>query len=328
MDSNTVLETAKSGAEATSKLSELMMRMFGGRFTRKQADADEYSDNKKLQLIRENPDMVITYVDGLMSARQKTSEELIEAAQQRQLLTAIRQENNIAKVVQTTYEELGNETFIPDDDVDIDWITRFFDIVKDVNNEELQLIWSKILAGEIKKPKSFSLRTLDIIRNLSQNDATVFQKILPIVVCSKPTLFISSEKNIMHNHNIYYSDIIHLSECGLLNSNSSLALQPEVSKSKTTCLYNNKHIAIITGISDEQYRISFGMYPLTTAGCELYRILYNEPNEEILLELSEHIAKSNYRKTCIDIHNVNIITDNKINHEHEVLHHYGENLSV
>ena len=324
MDSNTVLETAKSGAEATSKLSELMMRMFGGRFTRKQADADEYSDNKKLQLIRDNPDMAITYVNGLMSARPKTTEELVEAAQQRQLLTAIRQEKNIEKVIQNTYDELETETFISDGNVDMDWITRFFDIVKDVNNEELQLIWSKILAGEIKKPKSFSLRTLDIIRNLSQEDAAVFQKILPIIVCSKPTLFISSEKNIINKHDVYFSDIMHLSECGLLNSNSTVALQPEISKSKTTCLYNNKHIAIITGISDEKYRISFGMYPLTIAGCELYKILYKDPDEEILFELSEQIVKSNLRKTCIDIHRVNIITENKINHEHEVLHHYGE----
>ena len=67
-------------------------------------------------------------------------------------------------VISNAYAELKDETAVADKSVDIDWISRLFNIVEDIGNEEMQYIWGKILAGEIKNPGKFSLRTLDTIR--------------------------------------------------------------------------------------------------------------------------------------------------------------------
>ena len=52
MDPNTAMETIGAGAKAATKLGEIVEKVFGPRWTRKQADADAYSDQRKLQTIR------------------------------------------------------------------------------------------------------------------------------------------------------------------------------------------------------------------------------------------------------------------------------------
>ena len=98
MDPNTAMETIGAGAKAATKLGEIVEKVFGPRWTRKQADADAYSDQRKLQTIRENPDMEIVYVNGQLNARERTPEALAYRAGQRMLSDAIREENNIENV--------------------------------------------------------------------------------------------------------------------------------------------------------------------------------------------------------------------------------------
>jgi len=40
--------------------------------------------------------------------------------------------------------------------VDEDWTARFFESCEDVNDEQMRLLWARILAGEVAKPGSFS----------------------------------------------------------------------------------------------------------------------------------------------------------------------------
>lgn len=47
MDPETIMETAKECSKAASKLGGIIEKIFGPRWTKKQADADEYADQKK-----------------------------------------------------------------------------------------------------------------------------------------------------------------------------------------------------------------------------------------------------------------------------------------
>ncbi|MBK3519820.1 DUF2806 domain-containing protein [Carboxylicivirga marina] len=87
-----------------------------------------------------------------------------------------KRQNNIENITQKAASNLEAETTVSDEPVNEDWTTRFFDYAEEISNDEMQELWGKILAGEIKQPKSYSLRTLDIIRNLSEDEAKVFMK--------------------------------------------------------------------------------------------------------------------------------------------------------
>jgi len=99
-------------------------------------------------------------------------------------------QKNIESITQKAALNLEGEPTVSEEPVNQDWTTRFFDYAEDISNIEMQELWGKILAGEIKQPKSYSLRTLDIIRNLSEDEARVFMKFASLAINSSGTLFI------------------------------------------------------------------------------------------------------------------------------------------
>lgn len=78
------------------------------------------------------------------------------------------------------------------DEINFDWIMQFFDAVGNISNEDLQLPWGKVLANEIEKPKSCSLRTLDMIRNMSSEEARTFSVLCRYVMQSGNTYYFES----------------------------------------------------------------------------------------------------------------------------------------
>ena len=112
----------------------------------------------------------------------------------------------------------------------------------------MQLVWSKILAGEIEQPKKFSLHTLETIRNVSKSEAEMFQKIVPLIMQSKSAStvhnFISSESDILNKYGVSYEMVLRLGECGLLNTNES-SLWHSVSNHQTAIICNNEKMIIM-----------------------------------------------------------------------------------
>lgn len=84
---------------------------------------------------------------------------------------------------QANLEEIAAKAMrmVPDtvsaDSVDRDWFQHFLECAQDTSNEEMRLLWSKVLAGEISKPGSFSRRTVHLAKLLSVEDARAFSKI-------------------------------------------------------------------------------------------------------------------------------------------------------
>ena len=81
---------------------------------------------------------------------------------------------NIGSVVRKAALQLGDGE-VQDHEVDHDWTARFFSDVQDVSTEETQELYAKILAGEVERPGSTSVRTLSILRDLDQSTAMLFR---------------------------------------------------------------------------------------------------------------------------------------------------------
>ena len=72
---------------------------------------------------------------------------------------------------------MGGEKEIADESPDDDWINRFFSSAQEVSSDDMQTLWGRILAGEVKQPGSYSLRTLDFLRNLTASEAKAFEEL-------------------------------------------------------------------------------------------------------------------------------------------------------
>lgn len=212
----------------------------------------------------------------------------------------------------------GYEQEVNDDSIDFDWIMRFFDAVGNVSNEELQKLWGKVLAGEVKQPGTCSLRTLDIIRNMSQKEAETYEKLCKYVVVSGDCYFIFhygfSGAN-QHNHDSHnyilktglnYSDsIIPMIECGLLSVDNDLAT--DFVTNEVLSIQNQKVICFIIANKSKKNFLSIESYFLTTSGIELYKIIqgmteFRTDTEYSILCFKE--LKKQFPKLSISAHKI------------------------
>lgn len=324
MDPNTAIEAAAEGAKAITKFQEIIQKVFNPKWTRAQTDADMDANERKLQLIRDNPDMDIVFIGDEMHARKSTPEELASRAAQRMYIEAVRQETNLEKVLEVTAKELPSAETVTEDPVNDDWISRFFDIVKNVSTDDMQYIWGKILAGEITQPGSFSMRTLDTIRNISQSEAMAFQRVVPLVMRSGSDFLISSKKEILNQHGVTYEDIMLLDECGLVVSSGTLSLNLTIPVGEKTHIRTETLVAIIESTSSKQEKVSIAVYSLTKAGRELYSILDRTTNEDYFLAVLREIFDKNKTKIRIMTHRIIATNGNTISYNPSPVRIYKE----
>jgi hypothetical protein len=87
-------------------------------------------------------------------------------------------------VTQAAIEDLRQSP--PKDDaqaeIDDDWLNYFAQLVEDKNSEELQSLFGKILSGEIKRPGSFSLMTMQSLALISKRDAELLSNLLSFAI--------------------------------------------------------------------------------------------------------------------------------------------------
>jgi len=103
-------------------------------------------------------------------------ETLQERATERLQFQSQKQQANIEKIIFQAVSDLSEESSVPEEKPDEDWISRFFAYAQDISSDQAQQLWGRILAGEIR-PGAFSLRSLDLIRNLSKDEAQLFEKV-------------------------------------------------------------------------------------------------------------------------------------------------------
>ncbi len=60
------------------------------------------------------------------------------------------------------------------DDVEADWLVRFFDRARITSDVEMQTLWARVLADEANAPGAFSRRTVDLVATLEKSEARCF----------------------------------------------------------------------------------------------------------------------------------------------------------
>lgn len=105
--------------------------------------------------------------------------------------------------------------------VDPDWLAKFFDECQDVSNETMQNVWGKMLAGEMAKPGSYSMRTLALVPVLTQRDAKLFTEygrhlvVLPVFGYCDPSF--DGFESFLHKAGLGDREFLHLDAIGLVN---------------------------------------------------------------------------------------------------------------
>ena len=188
---------------------------------------------------------------------------------------------NITSVVRGAAADLGDKE-VPDHEPDPDWTARFFEGVQDVSSEDMRKIWAKILSGEVEEPGRTSLRTLSILKDMSQRDADAFAALMEYRISE----FIFEgwiEPSIANELDSSFKFLLHT---GLV-----YPIHPRVVSMRDLVLGNDGeyveeycgHILRVEGppgASIDPGNLSLNV--LTPSGEELARICGNEPNFDYL----------------------------------------------
>ena len=92
-------------------------------------------------------------------------QEINKRALQRVVREEVIKQKNIENIILKAISYITSSA--KSEDIDNDWLLKFFDKSKYISNEKMQEIWGKILAGEANKPGNFSRKTLDIVEELN-----------------------------------------------------------------------------------------------------------------------------------------------------------------
>ena len=111
--------------------------------------------------------------------------DIAETVRQRIQFQEEKRHGNSGSVVGQTAELLGDKE-VPDQEPDHDWTARFFNYIQDVSSEEMQLLWAKVLAGEVEQPGSVSIRALSILRNMDRSSAELFRTLCSVCMTHAP----------------------------------------------------------------------------------------------------------------------------------------------
>ena len=155
----------------------------------------------------------------IMEEAKARASEIATRAAQRLLDLEVRRQSNLDAIASIAQEQLPPE--VSDEPVDSDWSVRFFQTCQDVGNEDMQILWAKLLAGEIAQPGSYSLRTLQVLSHLSRAEARAFEALCaqsPYANDGSPVLLILEvDEETATSIGISRTDFQNLEEAGLLS---------------------------------------------------------------------------------------------------------------
>ena len=195
-----------------------------------------------------------------------------ERAKQRIFNEEIIRQQNIEDVIDGAAERLALKGFEVHP-VNVDWISQFKNKVQDISDNEMKMIWSKVLAGEIIHPKSYSLRTLDLLSKLSKEDAEIIMEVAPYTLFEDPDKMMIIHLERKDDKLVDFEKLLFLSELGLLETSASLRMDwssEELDDSKCIKLRNNG-IGINIIINTNSF--SLPVYSVTTIGRQLFSLI-------------------------------------------------------
>lgn len=314
MSTTEVIQALVSPAEKLIEaVSGAIGRAYEPRHIRRMADAKAYELKMISDAVRNNSDVPIVYDSTGVSIDTSNFEEIAKRASSRLAYQEITKQQNIEAVADNAYQELQGTDSVSSAPVDPDWMFRFFNAVENISNVDMQKIWGRILAGEIQSPNRYSYRTLEKLRNITTEEAQLFQKVAALSLANGNHKFLLNDDSLINKYGIYFSHILNLEECGLMSS-QSLSLNLSISNEETEVVWNSHILGKIVGTTPEVEKISLSIYIFTEAGCQLLDAIQPEQSKTYLLDCLEYIRRD-YQKANVTAHNINFISaDGQINY--------------
>ncbi|WP_313104250.1 DUF2806 domain-containing protein [Pseudescherichia vulneris] len=187
-------------------------------------------------------------------------------------------------------------------DIDENWIEAFFKECEDINDEQMQSLWAKILSEEVKSKGSFSRRTLKLLSTLNKEEAdliTFFGKFIWQAANLTPIIL---EDDNGRTKGISFDQLALLDSLGVIQQGFGFNLTYS-SRVAHTHYYDKVLLLEFKSPNVSEWVLNTGPAVLTPIGFELMKICGASPDYEYL---NDFIISTNVEDSPVKVSIVNI----------------------
>jgi Protein of unknown function (DUF2806) len=163
--------------------------------------------------------------------------------------------------------------------IEDDWLSNFFDKSKLISNEEMQAVWSKVLAGEANSPGKFSKRTINFLSSLDKSDASLFQSLCGFgwLIGQVVPIIYEVDLAIYKEQGITFTALQHLDEIGLISFGGITTFQRTAIMQKRILVSYYGASIMVEFEKETDNAIPLGYVLLSKVGQELAPICGSKP---------------------------------------------------
>lgn len=225
----------------------------------------------------------------------------IEAAARQTIEESVKRQLNVASAIIHAEESLSEDPQEPPQrKIDDDWLYRWRDYAGDVSEEEMQRLWGKLLAGELKAPGSYSLRCLDFLRNLSQDEAKTIEKLSRFAI---EGVVWRGDAKLFESEEISFSTLLEMQDLGVISGVESVGIETTwktnaADKFVKALMSNGK--VLVAQHDDANRELKLEVYLLTSLGRQILKLGKFEPHVEYLTKLGQAIHAQGFSVMLCD----------------------------
>lgn len=188
-----------------------------------------------------------------------------------------KKQQNIEEIARKALPQLGDDS--QPERVEDDWIVDFFDKSRLVSDEEMQTLWSRVLAGEANNPGSYSKRTISILASLDKRDAQLFTELCTFgwSVGTVVPLVYDVQDEVYGRHGVHFNALQHLESIGLVKFDNLAGFRRLMLPKRFTVFYYGQPTTLELG-KETDNDMDIGHVLLTRFGHELAPVCGSVPD--------------------------------------------------
>lgn len=286
-------------------------KIYTPRHSKRMATAKAKEIQQICNAITDNLHLPIKYESNGISIDTTDANALVQRAENRFLFQEMQKQQHIEAIVANAGKNLSMTAEVSETPVNQDWTLRFFDSVANISDGDMQIIWGKILAGEIKMPGTFSLRTLETVKNLCKSEAEYFQRIAPLILQDGATRCLIANSDILDKYGATFEILTSLDDCGLIDTNGFVFQRYKVKQGYQSVFFNGERVLLLYG--NEPCEVDVYVLHLTKAGKELLNVIEYTPNNDYFLDVAEDIWNdADKRQFSLKVFEASLVSKDKI----------------
>jgi Protein of unknown function (DUF2806) len=206
--------------------------------------------------------------EQIKAASQIEITELQRRAINRFFFEEAKKQENIESVTAKALPELDDNA--SPERIENDWITNFFDKCRLISDEDMQTLWSKVLAGEANAPGRYSKRTVNALSSLDKSDAELFKNLCSFgwFLGNVVPLVFDVHDSIYNDAGINFNKLKHLDEIGLISFENLTGFRRTKLPQKITLSYYGAQVDVAFPQPQDNF-LNIGRVLLSKTGQEL-----------------------------------------------------------